>query len=161
MVNLLAIKPETADSLSVFVAWAPAAGKLKANLWYFSFFTHSWFFKFVEWRGTNIIGDFPTSIYYAKLTTAFPKLFGWLYNGRYDYTIGNDDPAHMAVYLHKMSGGSSVKNLRLVKQTLDRNSTHFHYYEYGPEENLAKYGSLTAKKVDYTRFRGKIAIMGG
>jgi hypothetical protein len=115
MINLLASQPEIGESISVVIALTPAAGHITGNLSYFKLVVNPWILKLGRLSGTTVVGDYPISTFYAKLVTAFPRIFAWFGRGRYDYTIHNDNPEYMSVYLHKMSGGTSFKNTELLR----------------------------------------------
>ena len=67
----------------------------------------------------------------------------------------------MPAYLHKSAGGTSLKNIKKTKQTIDHDSKYFTFYDYGEEENQKRYGSAQPPAVDYSKIRTKFAIMGG
>jgi hypothetical protein len=77
-------------------------------------FRHPWFQAYLEWKGAKVVGDYSPKPTLAKLATAFPKFTAWLFSGRYNYALTDDDPINMAVYLHNMSGGTSLKNCKLL-----------------------------------------------
>ena len=67
----------------------------------------------------------------------------------------------MAVYLHKMTGGTSYKNCLLSRDVWVAEKPRMEYGDYGEEENLRRYGTKMPKTMDYSKIKTKFAIFGG
>ena len=59
---------------------------------------------------TKTLGDYSPNTTQAQLILAFPSIFGRLGAAYYDPWLNGDKTENMAVYLHKMTGGTSYKN---------------------------------------------------
>lgn len=83
------------------------------------------------------------------------------YKDRYDYTLHNEDPEVMIVYLQHFCGGTSLNNLKYFRQFINRNSPFVYCYDHGEAGNMLKYGNKEPPLVDFGKIQSKLAVFYG
>ena len=79
----------------------------------------------------------------------------------FDIDLHNGNPEDMAVYLHRIRGGTSLKNLMFMRQMKENKLSSPRLFDYGEEGNLIKYNSKTPPQVNFSNIITNIAIFNG
>lgn len=159
MLSVLALNPEFENDLDLVVSLA-AGSRFACNAMLMRLIISNFFLDTLDFFGIHLVLDRATH-YLAKVLKAFPSFSYWFSKDRYDPLLHNDDPSHLPYYAIKYSGGTSLQNLRFVKQVVESPSYKIRLKDFGKEENLRLYGRDTVGEIEYSNIKVKIAIFAG
>lgn len=158
----LATRPEYSSKVNLAALFAPpGGGQITANVQYLKTVLEPKFTESLEKDQIYFIADKT-----ADLNTLASDVLNNIesaekYKDRYDYSLLNEDPKVLIVYLQHFCGGTSVMNLKYARQFLDRNSKFVYGFDFGETINLQKYGSKDPPIVDFGKIGSKLAVFYG
>ena len=163
LLNCLSYLPQYNSKINLAALFAPVGGNITAQSRYFRKNISDTYTSYLELRGKNFIADYDyNGSFQAKFAHKFPEYAKKAYKERYDVDLNNDNPLVMKYYMQKISGGTSVTNLKYYAQLYKNRSPLPVAYDYGSKEkNIAKYGQPTPPRADFGQINAKLAIFFG
>lgn len=160
--HCFAYKPEYGDKVNIAALLAPPGGIITAEARYMKVLLSTRFLNYIEGKGINLIGEHTAAPNESALfSAAFPILSSYRYRDRYDITHSKEDPKVLSIYFQQFTGGTSLMNLKYLRQIILKKSPVPFAYDYGPEENQKVYGSPSPPSLNYHNIRCKLAVFYG
>jgi pimeloyl-ACP methyl ester carboxylesterase len=158
----LARYPEVFDpDVAIGILLATPGGVINSNSIYLNFLSSGLFHEFCSLLGVNVISDWTDDTFLAKFVRSFPSVSTLIAKDLYDIDMHGGNAEDMAVYLHRIRGGTSLKNLMFWSQVKHNKLVSPRLYDNGEEENLKKYNSKTPPQVNFSDILTKVAIFNG
>lgn len=158
----LTLYPEIYDphvSLGVLLASPGTYINTKSS---YIIFLQSDFFHFLcKIFGLNVISDWTDDLFLAKFIIRWPRIAKWICKDMLDMDFNNGTTEDLSIYIHRMRGGTSFKNIELWTYIVRAKEKSPLMYDYGIEGNLKRYNNTIPPRMDFSKVVTKLAIFGG
>ncbi|CAG9316506.1 unnamed protein product [Blepharisma stoltei] len=158
---MLGYYPHMKDDLAVGVLIGTSGSIFTSESPYIQFLSSSWLHFLCEVIGINVISDWSDDLFLTKFIQAFPEIAILIAHDLYDIKLNSGLPEHLGTYYHRMRGGTSIKNLKFWRQAVNNQSKNPKLYDYGPEENIKKYGSSNPPSINFMDIETPLAVING
>lgn len=122
MVVLWAISliPEIEKDVTVAVCMGVTAGLIRTKSFYLDTITSSWFISLLKLTGEKVYSDWSDDTWLAKFVYLYPSVADYLGQDIFDIDLNGGDPKNLAVYTHRIRGGTSLANLECWKDVKEK-----------------------------------------
>jgi len=159
---MLSLYPEMKNDVAIAILSATPGGVSKPESFYINLLATSLVHNIFDLLGMKIWSDWTDDLSFAKFIATFPTISSWIGSDVFDMSLhGGNKELHLPVYVHRIRGGTSIKNLKFMRQYQVNSATKPYLYDYGKEGNLKKYGTETPPVVDFKKCQTPLAVMNG
>jgi pimeloyl-ACP methyl ester carboxylesterase len=153
----LAHNKDSKDDISLGISLGSPGSYIRSKSVYAYLLTSPFYHYFCKILGIHVISDLTDDVFTAKFGAAFPRLIAWISKDLYDVDLHGDNPENLYVYVYRIRGGTSLKNLLFWRQVQKDLRRKPYLYEMNPEKNK----SHTPQIVDFNNISVPIALFGG
>ena len=163
LLNSLAYVPEYNKKINIAALLTPFGGTIEGNTLYMKTNTSKLYINYLKARGKNFVYDQnPNDLLVSKFAKVFPNIGSFLFRDVFDTRINNDSAEYLPYYIHKFSGGTSVRNLEYYSQLKKKKSPLPICFDYkNVQKNTEKYGQAIPPRADYSKITAKLALFMG
>lgn len=163
LLNCLSYMPEYNHKINVASLLAPFGGQIAGKSPYFQKIVSPFNLWKLSINKVNYIGGYSkTPAIKILFADKYKDYFQKIYKDRYDVAFHNDTNEHIAYYISRMGGSTSVTNLKHYAKMMEIQSPIPIAYDYGaPWKNFLKYGQETPPRADFNKISANLAIFFG
>lgn len=109
---MLALKSDMQESVSICITIGVIGGVVNSTNYGLQFITSDFFITAAKLLKINVIADWISDHWPAKLMLLFPSITSFILSDSYDISLHGDDINHLPVIAMRSLSGISIRNLQ-------------------------------------------------